>query len=83
MSAFIIPINHLNPDTLQNIIEEFVSRAGTDYGEKEVLIDTKIRQVKYQLETGQAVLVYDEETGMCNIFNIDDPVVKNLKNHQT
>jgi uncharacterized protein len=79
MPAIIIPTDLLSPDTLQSVIEEFVSRSGTDYGEKEVPIDTKIRLVNYQLEVGIAVLVYDEETETCNIFNADDLVVNNLK----
>ena len=79
MSAYIIPADRLSPETLQSVIEEFVSRSGTDYEEKEVTIDTKTGQVKYLLESGKAVLVYDEETEMCNIFNRDDPVVKNLE----
>jgi len=63
---------------LQGIIEEFITRDGTDYGKTEVPIDTKIRQVKSQLETGLAVLLYDNETQTCNIFSADDPVVKAL-----
>jgi uncharacterized protein len=79
MSAVKIPADQLSPDTLQNVIEEFVSRSGTDYGDKEVPIDTKIIQVRYQLKEGLAVLVYDEKTDTCNIFNADDPVVRGLK----
>ncbi len=78
MSAIKIPSDRLSPETLQSLIEEFISRSGTDYGDKEVPIDTKIRQVKFQLEAGIAVLVYDEETETCNIFNVDDPVVRGL-----
>ena len=79
MSAVIIPINRLSPEILQNVIEEFASRDGTDYGVKEVDLDTKIRQVNNQLEAGMAVLVFDEETRTCNIFSADDPIVKALK----
>ena len=40
MIAIKIPTDRLSPDTLQSVIEEFVSRSGTDYGDKEVPIDT-------------------------------------------
>jgi len=78
MSAVIIPVDRLTPETLQHVIEEYVTRDGTDYGTKEVLLETKIRQVKMQLETGAAVLLYDQETQTCNIFSADDPVVRAL-----
>jgi len=32
MAIHKIPVNKLSPDALQGVIEEFVSRAGTDYG---------------------------------------------------
>ncbi len=79
MSAVIIPINRLSSEALQCVIEEYISRDGTDYGSNVVELETKIRQVKYQLEAGMAVLVYDEETQTCNIFLADDPVVRTLK----
>ena len=56
----IIPIDQLNPDTLRNIVKEFVLREGTDYGEVETELDTKVEQVLLQLKQGDAVLVYSE-----------------------
>ena len=79
MTAVKIPVDRLSPETLQGIIEEFITRDGTDYGKTEVPIETKIRQVKNQLESKLAVLVYDNETQTCNIFLADDPVVKALE----
>jgi len=61
-----------------NRIEEFISRAGTDYGAIEASMETKFRQVKYKLENGSAVLVFDDETETTNIFPADDPVLKKL-----
>ena len=80
MSAVIIPVDRLNSETLQSVIEEFASRDGTDYGVNVVELETKIRQVKNQLEAGMVVLVFDEETQTCNIFSAGDPVVRALKN---
>jgi uncharacterized protein YheU (UPF0270 family) len=78
MSVHKIPVNKLNPEALQGVIEEFISRNGTDYGEIEASQETKFRQVKQKLETGSAVLIFDDETETTNIFLADDPVLKKL-----
>ncbi len=78
MPAIIIPTNRLDYDVLISVIEEFITRNGTDYGKIEVSLETKIGQVKSQLESGMAVLVYDDETQTCNIFSANDPVMMSL-----
>ena len=78
MSVHKIPVNKLRPEVLQGVIEEFISRNGTDYGEVEAPQETKFRQVKYKLETGSAVLIFDDETETTNIFLTDDPVFRKL-----
>jgi len=78
VSVHRIPVNKLSPEALQGVIEEFISRAGTDYGEVEASADTKFRQVKQKLETGSAVLIFDDETETTNIFLTNDPVLKTL-----
>ncbi|NIP73340.1 MAG: YheU family protein [Gammaproteobacteria bacterium] len=62
-----IPYDHLEPDTLRALVEEYVTRAGTDYGEVEVPLPTKVRQVIARLERGEAVITYDPETKSCDI----------------
>jgi uncharacterized protein YheU (UPF0270 family) len=76
MSVHKIPIYKMSPEALQGVIEEFISRNGTDYGEIEASTETKFRQVKYKLETGSAVLIFDDETETTNIFLVDDPVLR-------
>ncbi len=78
MAIHRIPINKLSLKALQGVIEELISRNGTDYGEIEASPETKFRQVKYKLETGLAVLIYDDETETTNIFLANDPVLKKL-----
>lgn len=56
----IIPWQDIAPDTLENLIREFVLREGTDYGTIEVSLQDKIDQVKSQLEKGEAVIVFSE-----------------------
>ena len=63
----IIPHRMLSPEALRGVIEAFVTREGTDYGTQEVPLDTKVLQVQQQLDTGTAVLVYDEANDSCTI----------------
>ena len=79
MSIHIIPVNRLSPKALQGVIEEFISRDGTDYGEIEVSPETNFRQVKHKLENGLAVLIFDDETETTNIFLADNPILKKMK----
>ena len=79
MSIHKIPVNKLSPEALQGVINVFISRDGTDYGEMEVSPETNFRQVKDKLETGLAVLIFDDETETTNIFLANDPVLKTLK----
>jgi uncharacterized protein len=79
MSVHIIPVNRLSSKALQGVIEEFISRNGTDYGETEASPEKNLRQVKDKLEKGSAVLVFDDETETTNIFLADNPVLKKIK----
>ncbi len=79
MPALIIPYHQLSPEALNGVIQEFVTRDGTDYGEIEVSIETKTNQVLGQLKSGKAIIVFDRESETCNILKSDDPVVKLLK----
>ena len=67
-----IPYQELSPEALRGVIEEFVSREGTDYGESEIPLDTKVRQVLNQLHTAKAVIVFDLRTETCNILPSGD-----------
>lgn len=66
MSIHIIPVNKLTPQAQQGVIHEFISRNGTDYGERESSPETNFQQVKDKLETGLAVLIFDDETETIN-----------------
>ena len=64
----IVPWQEIPPETLDNLIEEFVTRDGTDYGEQEICTDTKVAQVREQLRRGQASVVFDDVTETISIF---------------
>ena len=75
MTAVKVPYNQLSPEALQGVIEEFVTRDGTDYGEVEVSLETKIAQVLGQIKSGKAVIVFDQKTETCTILKSDNPVL--------
>ena len=56
-----IPHTDLAPDTLRRLIESFVLREGTDYGHQDADLESKVEQVKRQLETKQAIIVYNPD----------------------
>ena len=62
-----IPHDSLSPEVLGRLIEEFVTREGTEYGRVDVDLDSKVAQVQAQLERGEAVITFDAETETCSI----------------
>jgi len=64
----IIPHHELSPEALQGVIEDFVSRDGTDYGATEIALAAKVAQVRRQLDEGTAVIFFDEEEGGVTIL---------------
>jgi uncharacterized protein YheU (UPF0270 family) len=64
-----IPHDRLAPDTLTALIREFVTRDGTDYGEREATVEDKIAAVRRQLERGEVVIALDPESETCNILD--------------
>ncbi len=62
-----VPHTALSAETLTGVIEEFVTRAGTDYGTHERTLEEKMADVRRQLERGEAVIVFDPESGTTSI----------------
>lgn len=56
----IISWQALETETLQNIIEYFILREGTDYGLTEKTLVEKVVDVRLQLQEGKAVIVWSE-----------------------
>jgi len=55
----VIPHRELSPEALRGVMESFVLREGTDYGEREVSLEQKVAQVLRQLERGEARIIFD------------------------
>jgi len=68
----IIPYDKLSPEALQALIEEFVTRDGTDTGYEKKSVENDVAMVKRQLKKGDAVIVYDQNTKTSNIVPKDN-----------
>ncbi|HCE41051.1 YheU family protein [Alloalcanivorax profundimaris] len=67
-TPIIVPWSDIDRATLDNLIEEFVTRDGTDYGEQEVPTATKVEQVRAQLKRGEASVVFDDATETVSVM---------------
>ena len=64
----IVAPEHISQDALYGLIEEFITREGTDYGEYEVALADKVQQVRQQLLKGDIVIVFDAATESINLM---------------
>jgi len=67
LPPIVVPHTELSADALTGVIQSFVLREGTDYGERDVSFDTKVSQVLRQLERREAEIVYDQNTESIDI----------------
>lgn len=59
----LIPLASLSPAALRGVVEEFVTRDGTDHS----LVEQRIESVLDQLALGSVDLHFDETSATCNI----------------
>ena len=64
-----IPYDQLSDDALQGLIEEYVTREGTDYGHQEYSLAEKVAGVRKQLQRGEAVIYFDSYLQSCTIVS--------------
>lgn len=70
-----VPCDQINPDTLVNMIREFVTREWSDLSDTGFTLDDKVEQVLQQLRDKRVKVVFDLTSGTANI------VVCREKNH--
>ena len=63
-----IPATLLSPAALRAVVEEFVTRDGTDNSS----VEQRIEKVMRQLEAGGVDLYFDDTTQTCNILPVDE-----------
>lgn len=62
----LIPFEQIETDTLTRLIEDFVTRDGTDNGD-ETPLHTRIERVRKALDKKQAVILFDVESQQCQL----------------
>lgn len=67
----LIPWQEIAVETLDNLIAEFVTRDGTDYGCHEVSTEQKVDQVKSLLKIKHYVIVFDTDAQQSNIVTME------------
>jgi uncharacterized protein YheU (UPF0270 family) len=63
----VVPHSELSASALRGVIEAFVLREGTEYGERDVDLDAKVAAVLRQLERREALIMFDPLTETIDI----------------
>lgn len=63
----LIPHALLEPETLTRLIEDFVTREGTDNGD-DTSLTTRVARVRHALEHGEAVIVFEPDSQQCQLM---------------
>ncbi|SEI55170.1 hypothetical protein SAMN04244572_02108 [Azotobacter beijerinckii] len=63
----LIPYHLLEADTLTRLIEDFVTREGTDNGD-ETPLATRVQRVRQALESGEALIVFEPDSQQCQLM---------------
>jgi uncharacterized protein YheU (UPF0270 family) len=78
----IVPYSMLSEEVLVGIIEEFVSREGTDYGSElyanRASLADKVRDVMTQIKKGSVVVVFDEASDSTDIVSVGSARYKKM-----
>lgn len=67
----IIPPDHLRPETLQALVEEFVTRDGAIHGHQDMPIESQVSKLLRDIRSGAALIVYDEENESCGVMSAE------------
>ena len=62
-----VPYSEMPAELLHAVVESFVLREGTDYGEREFSLEAKVDGVIRQLKKGEAKIIFDPATDSVTI----------------
>lgn len=68
----IIPVEQLNPDTLNQVIREWLMRQGEDWGLAEGRLEDAIQRARDALVKGELVLAWNENEESLSILSADE-----------
>lgn len=70
----IIDYKDLSKEALLGLVEEFITREGSDYGERSYSLEEKTAQVMAQLAEQKAFIVFDDEQESVTIVSAQQMV---------
>ena len=66
-----IPHTELSQEALLGVMDAFILREGTDYGHEEITIDQKRSRVLSMLQSGEAEIVFYQESDHLDIVLVN------------
>lgn len=66
-----VPYEQLSAEALRGLVEEFVTRDGTDYGERETSLEDRCAAVVRQLAAREVAVVFDQATQSATLLTKD------------
>jgi uncharacterized protein YheU (UPF0270 family) len=67
-----IPPERVPAETLQALLEEYASRDGTDYGERETPLETRVERLLGDLRSGRLRLLFDLDSEQWDLLPADE-----------
>lgn len=77
----IIPPHMLEAETLTRLIEDFVTREGTDNGD-DTPLEVRVEHVRHALARGKALIVFDPLSEQCQLMLKENIPVELLRELQ-
>ena len=74
IDPIVVPHTELSAEALRAVVESFVLREGTEYGEHDVSLEQKIVQVMRQLERGEAQVIFDPNSDSVDIVGVSSTI---------
>lgn len=68
-SLVVIPFEQISPAALDGILEEFITREGTNYGFYEYSVTEQLSKAKLMLVQGKVSIVFDAVLERCHIID--------------
>ena len=70
--TILVPHTELEPQILRKVIESFITREGTDYGDIEFSMSDKVAHIMQQLEKKEVWIVFDSESESITLITAQD-----------
>ena len=65
----IVPPEQLSDEALSGVLQEYISREGTDYGLREITFEAQLEQAKSAMLDGECILIFDRQTECCQLLS--------------